>query len=148
MGSCLMLGNELSEETHKLTKQKTLQGRGAQVEMSKVRDPSSATWLTVRFYGFSFQVASGQSSCSAHIWSGSGSFLVVRASLSQGGFQHQGSWGVGVPSLLLAPPKPSRLVFRAASRSLSGPPAVTPLRQAALVEPGQGGWLQSMAPYS
>ena len=38
MGSCLTLGNELSEETHVLTKQETLLGRGAQVESRKVRE--------------------------------------------------------------------------------------------------------------
>ena len=39
MGSCLMLGNELSEETHVLTKQATLLGRGARAESSRVRGP-------------------------------------------------------------------------------------------------------------
>ena len=37
--SCLTLGNELSEETHVLTKQKTLLGRGARVESRRVREP-------------------------------------------------------------------------------------------------------------
>ena len=39
VGACLTLGNELSEETHILTKQKTLLGRGARVESSRVREP-------------------------------------------------------------------------------------------------------------
>ena len=39
VGSCLTLGNELSKETHVLTKQETLLGRGAQVESSRVREP-------------------------------------------------------------------------------------------------------------
>ena len=39
MGSRLTLGNELSEETHVLTKQETLLGRGDQAESSKVREP-------------------------------------------------------------------------------------------------------------
>ena len=39
MGSCLPLRNELSEETHVLTKQKTVLERGALVERSKVREP-------------------------------------------------------------------------------------------------------------
>ena len=39
VGSCLTLGNELSEETHILTKQKTLLGRGAWAESSRVREP-------------------------------------------------------------------------------------------------------------
>ena len=38
-GLFLTLGNELSEETHMLTKQETLLGRGARVESSRVREP-------------------------------------------------------------------------------------------------------------
>ena len=37
MGSCLTLGNELSKETHALTKQEILLGRGAQAESNRVR---------------------------------------------------------------------------------------------------------------
>ena len=39
LGSCLTLGNELSEEIHVLTKQETLLGKGTQVESSRVREP-------------------------------------------------------------------------------------------------------------
>ena len=42
MGSCLTLGNELSEETQvprRHTKQETLLERGARVESSRVREP-------------------------------------------------------------------------------------------------------------
>jgi len=39
LGSCLTLGNELSEETHVLTKQEILLGKGAQAESSSVRAP-------------------------------------------------------------------------------------------------------------
>ena len=39
LGSCLTLGNELSEETHVLTKQEMLLGKGARVESSRVREP-------------------------------------------------------------------------------------------------------------
>ena len=39
LGSCLTLGNELSEETHVLAKQETLLGQGAQAESSRVREP-------------------------------------------------------------------------------------------------------------
>ena len=39
LGSCLTLGNELSEETHVLTKQEILLGKGTQVESSRVREP-------------------------------------------------------------------------------------------------------------
>ena len=37
--SCLTLRNELSEETHMLTKQKALLGTGALAESMKVREP-------------------------------------------------------------------------------------------------------------
>ena len=38
-GSCLTLGNELSEETHVLTEEEILLGRGARVESHRVREP-------------------------------------------------------------------------------------------------------------
>ena len=37
-GSCLTLGNELSKETHELTKQEAILGRGGQVESRRVRE--------------------------------------------------------------------------------------------------------------
>ena len=50
-GSCLTLGNELSEKTHVLTKPETLLGRDAQVDCSGVREPrrtlSRALWCLV-----------------------------------------------------------------------------------------------------
>ena len=39
LGSCLTLGNELSEETHVLTKQEILLGKGTRLESSRVREP-------------------------------------------------------------------------------------------------------------
>ena len=39
LGSCLTLGNELSEETHVLTKQEIILGQGPRVESSRVREP-------------------------------------------------------------------------------------------------------------
>ena len=39
MGSCLTLRNELSKETHVLTKQEILLGKGTRVESSRVREP-------------------------------------------------------------------------------------------------------------
>ena len=39
LGSCLTLGNELSEEIHLLTKQEILLGKGTRVESSWVRKP-------------------------------------------------------------------------------------------------------------
>ena len=38
LGSCLTLGNELSKETHVLTKQEILLGKGTRVESSRVRE--------------------------------------------------------------------------------------------------------------
>ena len=71
--SCLTLGNELSEETHMLTKQETLLGRSARAESRKVREPRRTAVhvaRSLRFHGdgVSFRVVSGQSSCLAHIW--------------------------------------------------------------------------------
>ena len=42
LGSCLTLRNKLSEETHVLTKQETLLGKGTQVESNRVREPRTA----------------------------------------------------------------------------------------------------------
>lgn len=38
IGSCLILRNELSEETHVLTEEEILLGRGARVESHRVRE--------------------------------------------------------------------------------------------------------------
>ena len=50
VGSCLTLGNELSEETHVLTKQETLLGRGAlggEQQGKGTQENCSAMWLAV-----------------------------------------------------------------------------------------------------
>ena len=52
VGSCLTLGNELSEEMHMLAKQETLLGRGAQAESRRVREP----WRTALPHGSQSQV--------------------------------------------------------------------------------------------
>ena len=39
MGPCLTLGNELSEETHVLTKQEISLGKGTWAESRRVREP-------------------------------------------------------------------------------------------------------------
>ena len=39
LGSCLTLGNELSEKTHVVTKQEILLGKRTRVESSRVRGP-------------------------------------------------------------------------------------------------------------
>ena len=56
LGSCLTLRNELSEETHVLTKQEILLGNGAWVESSRIGEPRRAA-----ADGISFQVVFGQS---------------------------------------------------------------------------------------
>ena len=64
-GSCLTLGNQLSEETHVLTKQEILLGKGTRVESSRVRKPRRTALLhgSLHFYGdgISFQVVFDQS---------------------------------------------------------------------------------------
>ena len=45
LGSCLTLRNELSEETHVLTKQEILLGKGTRVESSRVREPRRTVLL-------------------------------------------------------------------------------------------------------
>ena len=45
LGSCLTLGDELSEETHVLTKQEILLGKGTWVESSRVREPRRTALL-------------------------------------------------------------------------------------------------------
>ena len=92
MGSCLTLGNELSEETRadkarvfivKGHPGGALEGKGAQ--------NSSATWLAVSggFYGDGMGLVSGLSLANH---SDSESFLVVHALFSQDGRQREGFW--------------------------------------------------------
>ena len=45
LGSCLTLGNELFEETHLLTKQENLLGKGTRVESRRVREPRRTALL-------------------------------------------------------------------------------------------------------
>ena len=113
---------------------KTLLGRRTWAESRRVREPRR----TALPRGSQPLVFGNGVSRLTRTWSGSGSFLVVPTPLSQGGFQHKGSWEVGC-LLLLTPPKFSRLVFRAAPPTLSGPPTVRELLQAAIVVLGQGG---------
>ena len=65
LGSCLTLRNELFEETHVLTKQEILFGKGTRVESSRVREPrrTALPCCSLRFYGdgISFRVVFGQS---------------------------------------------------------------------------------------
>ena len=91
MDSYPVLGNELSKETHILTKKKTLLRRDVQAKSGGVRDLPCHMACLLRFNGnsVSFQVVSDQSSCLFHIWSDAGSF-VARTSPSQVEFQREG----------------------------------------------------------
>ena len=65
-GLLLTRGNELSEETHVLTKQERLLGKGTRAESSRVREPGEQLChmaCSLRFYGdgISFQVVFSQS---------------------------------------------------------------------------------------
>ena len=83
LGSCLSFGNELSEETHVLTKQEILLGKDTRVESSrgKGNQNCSATWFAVS--GFRVMGLVSRLSLANH--SNSESFLVVHTSLSQDG---------------------------------------------------------------
>ena len=86
LGSCLTLGNELSEETHALTKQEIFIGKrrqGREQESKGTQENSSATWLTISC----FMVMELVSRLSSANHSYSESFLVVHALLSQNGCQ-------------------------------------------------------------
>ena len=92
MGSCLTLGNELSEETHLLTKQETLLGRGAGWKAGGEGNPGELLCHVALSRGFMVMgLVSGLSLASD---SDSESFLAVDASLSQDGCQREGFWEV------------------------------------------------------
>ena len=84
LGSCLTLGNELSEETNVLTKQEILLGKGTRVESCRVREPRR-TALPHGLPVSGFMVMGLVSGWSLANHSNSESFLVVHASLSQDG---------------------------------------------------------------
>ena len=82
VGSCLTLGNELSKETHVLTKQEILLGKGAWAESSRVREPRRNALPVL---GFMMMESVSGLSLANH--SDSESFLVVHALFSQDGCQ-------------------------------------------------------------
>ena len=87
VGSYLTLRNELSKETHMLTKQETLLGRGTWVESSRVREPRR-TALPL------FMVMGLVSVLSLANHSDSRSFLGAHVLFSQDGSQRGGFWEV------------------------------------------------------
>ena len=138
LGSCLTLGNELSEETHVLTKREILLGKGAWVESRRVREPwRSHMACNLRFYGDG--LVSGYSL--AH-HSDSESFLVL---FSQDGCQ-RGFWEM--VGQVVSPFELSRTLLVGGgllvSCSLPGPPIVKQLIQMVTMVPGQGGRFQSV----
>ena len=97
----LTLGNELSKETHTLTKQETLLGRGTQAEH---RDENPGGLLCLMVCSLRSMVTGLVSGLSLANQADSGSFLVSQISLNQDGFQWEGFWKVGgVSSILLLP---------------------------------------------
>ena len=75
LGSCLTLRNELPEETHVLTKQEILLGKGTRVESSRVREPTVSGFMVMGLVS-RWSLANRYNS---------ESFLVVQALLSQDG---------------------------------------------------------------
>ena len=134
LGSCLTLGNELSEETHVLTEQEILLGKGAQ-------ENRSVTWLAVS----GFMVMESVPGLSLANHSDSESFLVVHALFSQDGCQ-RGFWEV--VGQVVSPFDHSRTLLVGGGLlvpcSLPGPPVLKQLMQMVTVVPGQGGWFQSV----
>ena len=103
VGSCLTLGNELSEETHVLTKQEIFLAKGTQAESSKVREPRRTALpcglqsYVDKFLCCSFMLIGLISGLSLANHSDSESFLVVHALFSQDGCQREGFWEVVRP---------------------------------------------------
>ena len=87
------LGNELSEETHVLTKQEILLGKSTLAESSRVREPRRIA-LSHGFAVSGFMVMVLVSELSLANYSDSESFLVVHALFSQDGCQRGGFWEV------------------------------------------------------
>ena len=92
LDSCLILGNELSEETHVLTKQEILLGTSTRVESSRVREPRRTVLLRGSQSGFMVMGLVSRWSLANH--SNSGSFLMAHASLGQDGCWREGFWEV------------------------------------------------------
>ena len=120
-----------------LTKQKALLGRSARAESRRVREPRRTALRGARslrvYDDGGFRVVSGQSSSSAHIWSGSGPSW-WRAHLSakmESGARVSGRLaGPIVSSLLLsAPPGFSRLVLSGGAAFFWGRSVVRQLTQ-------------------
>ena len=109
LGSCLTLRNELSKETHVLTKQRLYWERapGGARESEGTQEDCSATWLAVS----GFLVMGLVSGLSLANHPDSECFLVAHALFSRDGCQREGFWEVvGMWCLLLTFPELFRLV--------------------------------------
>ena len=89
---CLTLRNELSEETHVLTKQEILLGKGTRVESSRVREPRRTVLQCGSQSGFMVKWSVSGLSLANH--SDSESLLVVHALFSQNTCKREGFWEV------------------------------------------------------
>ena len=87
-----LVGNELSEETHVLTKQEILLGKGTWVGSSRVREPRRTALPQLTTSGFMVMGLVSGLSLANH--SDSESFLVVHTLFSQDGCQREGFWEV------------------------------------------------------
>ena len=140
------LGNELSKETHALTKQEILLGRGTQAESNRVRSlrrtvlPRSCS---LGFYGdgISFQVVFSQ-----WFWLRVLPEGTLIASPSQDGCQQEGFWEV--VEHMVSPFDLSQTLpiggGLLVSCSLPGPPVLKQLMQMVTQVLGQGGRFQSV----
>ena len=88
MGSYITLRNELSKETHMLTKQEPLLERSAWTESRRVREPRRTALPCCSVSGFMVKGLVSRLSLASH--SDSGSVLVAHTSLTQDGFQQEG----------------------------------------------------------
>ena len=138
-GCCLILGNELSEETHLLTKPEILLGKGTQVESRRVREPRrTALSQGLQSWVLWMGLVSGLSVANH---SDSESFLVVHALFNQPR-QREGFWEVvghvGSPFDL------SGCWWLISSVFLSRTSCHKTTHTHGCVVPGQGGGLQSV----
>ena len=144
MGSCLTLGNELSEETHVLAKQEILLGKGTRVESSRVREPRRTALPHGSHLGF--MVMGLVSGLSLVNHSDSESFLVVCTLFSQDGCQREGFWEE--VRYVVSPFDLSRTLLVGGGLlvpcSLPGPPVLKQLMQMVTMVPDQGGRFQSV----
>ena len=151
MGSCVTLRNDLSKETHLLTKQKTLLGSGPWEEISRVKEPRR----TVLPSGSQSPVRWEWGQFPGCLWPTvlSSPYLVWPRVLPGGSHTSQPRWI----------PEPRILGCRSSPPSSRRPPSppghssgqhpvphqallLRQLMRAAVILPGRGGWFPSVVP--